>query len=339
MFITLSHNNQRERDFLLASLAQQLLPQPRGHVAPSQNMPIFSVDDIRTPGPGAPGELKTVVRSVGAISGAGVMSEVRAAESEAQLLQEIQHTLRLDPQDRSAQAHTKILAFLSEEMSQPLRSSTRMAEAKARLGDKGYLPYLSYRLIFQESFRESERLGIKRSHVEDALKAPDLVQHLRPDLIKREGFPALSIYLKSPQRRQGGEPFTLLITTERTGDTQTILSAWRIYHAEVDTTGITEPLAMLRAFLAVYGVPCRVGNSSVETFFLYEVFPVADGQEYTKVLTIEDYPPEFYTANFFRVSPLHVVEASLVYVVNLTKYIADLQKHHVHVVPRKVSPR
>src|SRR5262245_20550625 len=204
MLKTLENRDQREKEYLLASLTKSLLPQPG----------IPSLEDEAT------------VHAV----------------AEDQLLHEIQTALKLDPNDQSIQAKTKVFEFLSNEMSKSLQSGERIDQAKTRLGQKGYLPESRYRIEFRDSFRETENLDIRRSHVKDTLKIPDQVQHLRPEISHREDFPAISIYLKSPNVRQQAHRFTLLVITERKGDTQIILSAWRVYHSDVDVSEISEPL-------------------------------------------------------------------------------------------------
>lgn len=116
MLKTLENKNAREAESLLASVATRLLPQP----------------DMAS-------------------------QEDELSESEAaRLLQEIQADLRLDPADQSPEAKTKVLEFLYNEMSKPLKSGPRRDQARARLGQKGYLRPDMYRIRFGDSFHERE---------------------------------------------------------------------------------------------------------------------------------------------------------------------------------------
>jgi hypothetical protein len=255
-------------------------------------------------------------------------SDLKALQHSA--LAEIQANLSIDPADQSAMTKAKILEFLAKEMSGPVVRGTRGEQAKRRLGQRGDLRPDFYKIEFGDSFHEAEKRGIRKSHVEDALRHPDEVQHLLPERIQKEGFPAVSLYAKNHGEQRSADQFTLLVQTTREGYTQRVDSTWRVYHSDVNLSQAHEPLDLLRAFVEVYGLYCRVGNSAPAKFFLYEAFPLTPGQRPTEILKIDVPQGVFFeTSSLIRVSSLGVIEVAIAYVIDMVRYMNDLRKHGV----------
>ena len=249
-------------------------------------------------------------------------------ELQDSLLAEIRERFNLDPADQSQTAQAKLFKFLVEEMSEPVMKGAREKQAKARLGQNGNLRSDLYRIKFGDSFHANEVTGgIRRSHVEEALRHPNQVQHLLPERFGLgEDTLAVSIYAKH------NEKFILLVQTTRKGDTQLVGSAWRVYHSDVDLSAAYEPLEMLRAFADVYGMYFRVGHSAPAKFFLYEVVPMLKGKQPVNIITIDNPTKEAcYVNTLLRESNLQVWEVAIAYVINTSRYISDLRNHKVHI--------
>jgi hypothetical protein len=282
-----------EIEWALASLIQRFLPQPRDE------------------GPETlPGDLRELQDST---------------------LAEIQARLGIEPADQSAVTKAKILEFLAKELSEPVLRGARGEQAKIRLGQRGDLRLDLYKIEFDAFFHDTaEKRGIRKNHVEYALRHPDEAQHILPGRIKAEGFPAVSLYAKHHGDPRSTDRFTLLVQTERKGYLQHINSAWRVYHSDVNLSQVHEPLDILRAFVDVYGLYCRVNDSAPTKLFFYEAFPLAPGQQPTSILKFDSSQAATFDASFLvRVSPLGVVEIALAYVIDSARYMSDLRRHNV----------
>ena len=217
------------------------------------------------------------------------LGEGADSSRQEQLLAEIRRHLHLDAHDDSPATKTKILEYLTREMSNLILAKADISSIKARLGQRGDLKPSLYRITFPDFFGDIEKRGIRRSHIEEALRQPNAVEHFLTEKRAGANFDAISLHLrhyvdKAEQR------FTLLIQTIRKGDTLLVNAAWRIYHADVDLSQAYSPLAVLQAFVDVYGFECRVGDSHPAKFFLYEVVPLGTYSQ-TKFMRVEPKMP------------------------------------------------
>ncbi len=256
--------------------------------------------------------------------------DVELSEAEKALLEEIRTQLELDAGDNSSGSQTQILQTLHTEMSAPLREHPERAEAaRARLGHLGILPERLYRIRFGDQFRESEKFGIRRSHVEEAIGHPDHAQHILPESIRSGEHPAVSLFTKTVQGQRSYDTFTLLVTATRENAVQRVDLAWRVYHSDVTISQAYEPLNVLRAFVEKYGIECRVGSSAPAKFFCYEAFPLLPSQRAMNPITSISSTEKGLASFLYRVSPLGVLEVALAYTIDLTQYGDDLRQHNV----------
>jgi hypothetical protein len=215
-------------------------------------------------------------------------------------------------------------------MSAPVTTGKRGEQARARLGQQGLLSSNLYQIQFHQTFVEAEKRGIRKAHVEQAIHQPDSLQHVLPEKIRSEDFPAISVYAKHHGTSHSTDRFTLLVPTLRRGATQIVSAAWRVYHSDVDLADAHEPLDVLRAFVGTYGINFRVGNSPLRKFFFYEAFPLMPGGQRTDITRIEAANPlDVASMSFLRVSSLGVIEVAIAYVIDRPPYINDLRKHGV----------
>jgi hypothetical protein len=292
MLSTLKNRNQEEVEQVLASVTQRFLPQPRDEFLD------VGVEQLR--------------------------------ELQDSVLSEIRDRLKLSTTQETAESRRKVLEFLIKEISAPVTSGKRGEQARMRLGQQGDLRPDLYQIKLGDFRHELEKRGIRRSHIEDALHRPHGLQHLLPEKIRSGEFPALSLYIKHHGELQSPDRFTLLVQAQREGDRLTINSAWRIYHVDVDLSKVHEPVDILRAFVDVYGLYCRVGNSAPAKFFLYEEFRMASGQQATEIIRA-DSPTDvaLEASSLIRVRNFGVIEVAVAYIINMSWYISDLRKHNV----------
>src|SRR5690348_14547610 len=104
-----------------------------------------------------------------------------------EVLEAIGRRFKVNPWESSTKTRTQLLALLSSQLSQLAFSEPQARSARSRLGDRGTLPLRQYRIVFNDSFSGALERGIRRTHVENTITAPHLVQHLRPPDAKRTG--------------------------------------------------------------------------------------------------------------------------------------------------------
>lgn len=255
--------------------------------------------------------------------------EVTTDETTSELLTQVRQRIHRGRKDVRVESN-KVFEFLFNELKDVVIDDE--SRVRARLGQRGELPLYLYRAQFQPSFRDAQKLGIRRAHVEAALARPDAVQHVKPPLKDPRNFPSISLYAKY----QNGNRFNahaLIVETERRGDTQLVETAWRVYPSEVDVSKAESPLDVLHAFIDTYGLEFRVGDGEKTKWVYYQTFTLPPGQEKTQVLKFENPGLVSHTGHAIvsidKTSRL--VEVALAYVVNLSKYSVDLKKHGVTV--------
>ncbi len=241
----------------------------------------------------------------------------------------------------------EVFGYLAEKLSSPFLTEEKIAEIRARMGANGELPPRQYRLVFDhDRAKAMELLGIRRSHVEDAVFSPDRVQKLSPtDLGATDNrLTTMGLFVKY-HRHQTDDPSTLLVHCIYQADTLTVWAAWRIYDRDIKLRGPTEsPLDLLRAFVDRYGMEFGFeGGNGMFRFLLYEVFPPrSTSTEHGGVLKMIVKRHESamtYNQSFVRWGELGTMEVTLAYVIRLDLYIKDLAEHGQTVDPSGVSLR
>src|SRR5260370_6269418 len=163
----------------------------------------------------------------------------------SRVLREIEKKLKITIDGSSPRQMAKVFDFLSREMKELVLSSADLSEIKVRLGQRGDLRPDLYEIRFRRTFTIAEKLGVRRSHVEEALRRPHMYQHMGNLISDAED--SISLYLRT--NNQPHDPFSLLVMTRRKGNVQEVgSSVWRLYHNDFDLTGATELLDLLKAF-------------------------------------------------------------------------------------------
>jgi len=238
------------------------------------------------------------------------------------------------------------LPRLSKEISEIALSNADTQEIKGRLGQKGLLPTGSYTIGFESYPKDnSERFGIRNSHVNDAIKRPDLSQHLLPEmLVESPRFEAFSLFIKTHTAREPIDTFSLLVFACRSMAHLDVIDAWRVYHSEVDLSHATTPLDVLKAFTEKYGYPItKAGLDGVsQKFVLYARVPLRDTVTantlaYEYFVVAQEKPGDAKSDRrywFFRQEG-NELQIAFAFVLNIVQYQRDLENHKNRNHPRK----
>lgn len=237
---------------------------------------------------------------------------------------------KIDSQDQSEEAKAKLLQLISDEISSLVLSRKKKNEAKARLGHSGDLRLDFYNIKYGEQFKVFEGLGVRRNHVDAALRKPNQYQHLLPERLKVESIPVVSLFQVEQKGLNSKDDFTFLVHTKRNGATLDVLAAWRLYHDVVSPEHLRSPLDSLRAFVKIYGLKIQIGKSNWAKFFLYEVFPMDFDKPRTRVMQIKNpINHSFISTSVIRISSLDVIEVGSAYAIDEFLYKNDLSIHGV----------
>ncbi len=263
-----------------------------------------------------------------------ISNDIFSEEFYLLVLKEAMECLKIQPNDKSIESRTKLFIFLSGELSKLALNASERREARARLGDRGDLNLELYKINFGISFNQVSNYGVRRSHVESSMRKPDNVQHLVGERFDQENRKNISLFSTFKYSNQIENSFYLFVEAVREDDQLNVISAWRIYPSDVDTRDTRFPLDLLKAFVNVYGLEFRIADYATHKFLIYDAFPFQAKARENKLIEILNASNDDFYQNFFvRISTLNVLEVSMAYCINLTKYAKDLMKHGVHITP------
>jgi hypothetical protein len=205
---------------------------------------------------------------------------------------------------------------LSGAISDLLLSNTDIEKIRDRIGQKGALPSSLYRLFFTNHFMAQRKLfAIRQSHIENAVKNADLVQHLLPTIsLETSG---VSLFAQTP--RIQGPPHTILVKCNRLG-----AGLW--VEDEFDLHRTENPLGILAQFLGVFGVPVTIEGETGNPI-LRKVVQISD----TGTLSVQSGPKEIYLQ--FPDRKGQNVEFIIFYSFYQQKYSDYLRRHNVNSEP------
>ena len=171
---------------------------------------------------------------------------------------EIFNRLRLSDSVNFQYAREKVLSFIGKEIRGLALNSAHISDARKRLGQKGILPPAAYKTKFADEFLDvCEPLGITKKEVAQVINSPDMFEHFIPE-VKTENIEAISLYAKSIFN--GADPYSLLVDARREGDVLYVHFAIRVYHSDIDVSGIAKPTDLLREFTNKYGSEMSIGT-------------------------------------------------------------------------------
>jgi hypothetical protein len=206
-----------------------------------------------------------------------------------------------------------------------------IADVLKRLGDAGDLPLTVYNVVQPNDVTAMlSGLGIRASHVEDAVKHPDDHQHLMA-----EGMPTgsedVSLFMKRVMSREAQRRHWLLVQCHRVGMNQRVGAAWQIYPDDLRLERARKPIDVLKAFVDVYGVPIKVGEQK-GLFIESQTYP--PGTQVSVDWT--GAPREHFVSSVRSVTAGGTVRVGASYCIDIGKYREALSAHGVKV--RETGP-
>jgi hypothetical protein len=250
------------------------------------------------------------------------------------VLDELYKKLNIDVVKFSSGDTVKVLEALIREISASVLSGPRAEAARARLGRRGDLRLDLYRLTFSPAFDLEEMRGIRRSHVQDALRNPDAVEHLAEETEESMGVTLIAKKHIGPDAEGN---FVLLVQALRNEDQLGVAKAVRIYYSDVDLRLASKPVDMLKAFLAKYGVPFYLPTLGPVKYLIGEFIPgdVNPRSLNIRIPGFEGVPLE--GVGTLRPTTLGVMHIPLAYFINSEQYVVDLRRHNVQVSPSYIQ--
>jgi hypothetical protein len=248
----------------------------------------------------------------------------------ARLLEELRQRAKIRDVKNPAEVRGRVFSVLAEELSSYALRSSNIDEIKARLGDSGVLRTDYYKLELPPITRELSKIGIRPSHIENAMRQPSAVQHLYQKAFDSKDEPLISLFAKTIGSLTDRDGFTLLVESQRKGVTQRVLGAWRIYHSDIQWPLKATPLTILKAFVETFGVVFAVGDDLPTKFILYQRIPVPKDRKEINFLRFDNPDRhDLQTQQLLRINSEGYAEVAIAFVIDLTIYRAALLRHNV----------
>jgi hypothetical protein len=257
---------------------------------------------------------------------AGVPALLNKYFDEAQaVLTEIRSRLRISVDDDSASARAAVDNVLSGALEGLIINPQNRANVFGRVGQSGRLSPVFYEVVQTAEFKKTfYALGIRSSHVEDAVRHPDDHQHLMTDGLP-ENAKAHSLFMKRIDSKDQRNSHWLLVQTHRVGLNQIAQSAWRIYPDAVDLSEARQPIDVLRMFAEVFGCPISVGDKKAK-FVDPQQFP-----PHTQVKIDWTGAPREVFVSFSQTQDAEAFRIGLAYCIDVARYRASLKRHGIKV--------
>ncbi len=150
---------------------------------------------------------------------------------------------------------------LSESISQLTTQSRDNSRLRQEIGQKAILSTALYRPVYKEDFSTSiARFGVRKTHVEDALSRPDIVEDFK---IGNEV--SYSLFLKNITLNN--DVSQLMIIVQRQNDAIIVHNAWRFFSHEIAVSGMD----VLKRFVEQYGFEVEFNGERRKLFYDYRV--------------------------------------------------------------------
>ncbi|MGR3218257.1 MAG: hypothetical protein ACUZ8H_00380 [Candidatus Anammoxibacter sp.] len=245
------------------------------------------------------------------------------------VLREVRKKLKLATRDNSREAKSKMLGFLSSEMTSLFFNEVKFKQAKDRIGLKGDLRPNQYSIKIGDISKEFNSRGIRNSHVENVLRNPDYVEHLLRGATVANDTP-ISVFVKENLEDKKHDKFILVVETNRDGSTLMVSQAWRVYYSDVELSQHLSPVNILQSFVMKYGISFQIADSHPKKFYLYEtVSAPLCGQPKESIKINQESNKSIVVSFHFKENPSGLIEIALAYVIDTDKYKEDLLKHNV----------
>lgn len=233
------------------------------------------------------------------------------------------------PHDRSPESLRRLQEVLSNALHKAILDPSKVKEIRARVGYQGLLPISQYQVRFSQNFGDrSAAFGVSQELATKTIQRSRLVKHLLPGKFGPLGVEGVSLFLANhlnvPDR------YSVVIFADRKADTLTVNAGWLVFHSDVRSCDLSDPLDVLEAFIDSYGVFITAGRQR-RKFILYEIIPIVDGDN--QVIRIDKLGGEDieFDAHFFVRPQRESIEIAIAFAINVTAFAADLLRHNVRI--------
>lgn len=253
----------------------------------------------------------------------------------AAVLGEIRAKLKIRPDDTSASARARVDEELSKVIDAAVLGEAEFEKALARAGTGGYLSAGAYRIEFAENFKTIFKpIGERNGPVKRMIVEADDQQHLflRPP----EGASVhddaadskeMSLFIRR-SRLATAKQHWVIIQTHRSGATLVVQAIWRVLPHVIDSSKAKDPLGLLRAFVAHYGVNVSVlgKRSKFTESVLIKGSGVSCGTDQSADIVVPN-GPVFTIFNMRPIPQDNLTLIGNVYAIDLAMYSADVKSY------------
>lgn len=252
------------------------------------------------------------------------------SQTEQVALDEIWTKLRMSKYDKSPAARRMVLELISELISEPVRSSARWNDARARLGNRGLLRPNQYQLVTGPFDKVVRFAAIRESHIESIIYNADQYEDILEDRLRDTPVSAIRLCKKRIN------DFYVVVQTKKVGYKLTAEAAYRLYPDFIDVNDLSTPMNSLKAFIDRYGVYFELNDHPSTNLVLYDVIngilSTKDVQNRIKRTGVD--PIMRSTAiniSIYTLPHLHVTQIYLLYAIDYIKYGRDLISKGVNI--------
>jgi hypothetical protein len=251
----------------------------------------------------------------------------------AQVEREIRSKLALGLDDTSAEASSRILGVISDELSDAALAGVNEESLRASAGQAGVLGLDLFTIKFPQSFTDPDMdRGVSATMAERAIRRPSAVEHLETGSRGVISRAAYSLFAQHVHPKDG-DAYTVLVLTRRAGYELSVQETYRLYRADVPIAPAARPLAILERFLARYGLEVGIGGQVGLLLRSQRLpaFKMADkagwGIRVRHGVPRPSHHVTVIASDAYGQPPM--VDISLAYAVNDDRYREDLRHHGV----------
>ncbi len=247
------------------------------------------------------------------------------ADIRQRILGEVYRKLRLSAEDKSEESQARVINYIGKEMSNAALATSDLQEIEDRVGQQGNLRPDAYKVTLTSAREKDLRAYfITRVQIKNTVNHADDFQHLLPGLFGPTDSD-VSLFIKRYDNES--DPFTILVQAQRNGATLGVNKAYKIYHSDVDLDDALSPLEVLLAFIDKYGVNITVGDETSK-FVMYKSIP-RTGEDEINVFSFPtnlEQGTKLASGFHFKLTE-STIDVAVGYMINETKYLANLKKH------------
>ncbi|WP_080055309.1 hypothetical protein [Spirosoma aerolatum] len=237
-------------------------------------------------------------------------------------LQEIKNRMHIRENELSEKSKSKILNFISDEITSVTLKPFQKQKAKERLGDKGLLALKDYKLVLTSITPTFQLLGVSPAHIKDAFQFHDKYYH-----VENPKTP-VTFFSKLIKTDKSENNFIVFVLADRDGDLLVVRAAWRVYLSDVNISEDYNISQLLDIFLDRYGMLIKTPTTNWSKLIWFDLSRYNTNQD------IEVWNQESLTDHRFlkiatrkRAPSFGLIEVFCIYAVDIEKYLADLIKH------------